>query len=142
MKKFKFTHESIHWKGRTLYRIQALINFGNVSAGDRGGFVESEKNLSHDGDAWVYGNAKVYDSATISGNAIVYGDAEVYGRATVSDLARVGDDAKIYGSAIVCDLATISGNSTICDLAVVGGNSDVCDTTVCDITLVLNNFSF
>ena len=34
-----------------------------------GGYIESEKNLDQNGDAWVYGNAWVY------GDARVYGDA-------------------------------------------------------------------
>jgi hypothetical protein len=58
--------------GRTLYRIRALVAIGTlVSAGDLGGYIESEKNLAESGSAWVYGNAQV------SGNAWVYGDARV-----------------------------------------------------------------
>ncbi len=63
------------WGGRTLYRIKAkrAIDRIGVAAGDLGGYVESEKNLSHDGSAWVYGEARVY------GSAWVYGEARVYG---------------------------------------------------------------
>jgi len=63
------------WGGRTLYRIKAkrAIDRIGVAAGDLGGYVESEKNLSHDGSAWVYGEAQVY------GSAWVYGEARVYG---------------------------------------------------------------
>lgn len=46
--------------------------------GDLGGFVEKESNLSHDGKAWVCGDAKVW------GNAEVCGDAEVWGNASLS----------------------------------------------------------
>lgn len=77
MKKFELTNETKTVCGRTLFRIKALISFGNVSAGDLGGFVEKEENLSHSGRAWVYGDACVY------GNAQVYGDAEVSGDACV-----------------------------------------------------------
>lgn len=62
-----------------LCRIRALRDipcFG-VRAGDIGGYVEREKNLSQDGDCWVYGDARVY------GNAWVYGDAQVCGDAFV-----------------------------------------------------------
>lgn len=31
--------------------------------GEIGGFIEDEKNLSHDGNAWVAGNARVTDNA-------------------------------------------------------------------------------
>lgn len=63
--------------GRTLYRIEALRDFADVKKGDKGGYVESEKNLSHEGDCWVYNSAKVYDNARVYGNAVICGDAEV-----------------------------------------------------------------
>ena len=47
MKKYKLTDEKIEWYGRTLYRIIALISFGDVKEGDLGGFIEKEENLSH-----------------------------------------------------------------------------------------------
>ena len=65
MKKFELTSETKAFFGKTLYRIRALISFGDVSAGDLGGFVEKEENLDQSGNAWVSGNAMV------SGNAWV-----------------------------------------------------------------------
>lgn len=44
--KYKLTDETIELGGATLYRIEALREFGNVRAGDKGGFVQSELNLS------------------------------------------------------------------------------------------------
>ena len=61
-KKYELTDEFVmHWSGKKLYRIRALVTFGAVVAGQLGGFVESEKNLDQSlyGDAWVYGNARV-----------------------------------------------------------------------------------
>ena len=81
--KFKLTSETTTWLGRTLFRIEALIDFGNVSKGDKGGFVEAENNVSQDGNAWVYGDAQVYGNARVCGNAQVSGDAWVYGDAQV-----------------------------------------------------------
>lgn len=73
-KKFKLTSEFIvDISGVKLFRIKALIEFGNVKAGDLGGYIEKEENLSHMGDAWIYGDAQ------ISGNAQVFGDARVSG---------------------------------------------------------------
>ena len=69
-KKYKLTEETKEWCGRTLHRIEALKDFGDVKAGDKGGWIEKEENLSHQGDAWVYGNAQV------SGNAKVYDNAD------------------------------------------------------------------
>ena len=85
MKKFELLAESkINLFGRTLYRIKALISFTTISgdeitAGDLGGWVEKEQNLSHKGKGWVSGNAKVFGNAWVSGNAKVSGNAEVFG---------------------------------------------------------------
>ena len=65
MKKFELTSETKAFFGKTLYRIRALISFGDVSAGDLGGFVEKEENLDQSGDAWVYGNARVSGDAWV-----------------------------------------------------------------------------
>ncbi|WP_412058013.1 hypothetical protein [Bartonella sp. DGB2] len=58
-KKYELTQETREVNERTLYRIRALRDFGNVKAGDKGGFVENERNLSHRGDCWVNDNACV-----------------------------------------------------------------------------------
>ena len=85
MKKFKLTSEFIvDISGVKLFRIKALIEFGNVKAGDLGGYIEKEENLSHMGNAWVFGNAQVFGDARVSGNAWVSGDAWVSGNAQVS----------------------------------------------------------
>lgn len=87
MKKFELTTDCITFLGRKLFRIRALIEFGDVKAGETGGYVEKEENLSQIGNAWVYGNAQV------CGNARVYGDAQVYGDARVCGNARVQKEA-------------------------------------------------
>ncbi len=96
MKKFKLTSEFIvDISGVKLFRIKALIEFGNVKAGDLGGYIEKEENLSHMGDAWVS------DDARISGNAQVFGNARVFGNAWVSGNARVSGDTQVFGDARV-----------------------------------------
>ena len=52
------------------------------------------------GDAWVYGNAQVCDSAW------VFGDAQVFGNAQVCDSAWVYDYANVSGG-------VVSGETTI-----------------------------
>ncbi|WP_440866245.1 hypothetical protein [Symbiopectobacterium purcellii] len=59
MKKFELTAEVKKFFGIKLFRIKALVAFGNVDEGELGGWVEKESNLAQDGDAWVYGNARV-----------------------------------------------------------------------------------
>ena len=78
MKKYKFTGETKIVNGVTLHRIVAVCSFSNVKEGDLGGWIESEENLSHNGDCWVYDEATVYGNAFVCDNAKVHGNAEVY----------------------------------------------------------------
>ena len=117
-KKYKLTEETINVDDRTLYRIEALKDFSYVKKGDKGGFVENEKNLSQRGDCWVYENAKVY------GNAEVYDDAKVYGNAWVFDNAKVYEDAEVFGIAEVCGNAEIRGDAEIRGNAEIATDSD------------------
>ena len=113
MKKFELTAEFVtNVFGKKLFRIKALVAFGNVEKGELGGFIEKEDNLSHDGDAWVYGNAQV------SGDARVYGNAQVFGNARVSGNARVYGNAQVSGDALVSGNAQVSDDA---DYAVVKG---------------------
>ena len=75
MKKFELTAESkINIFGKKLFRIKALISFGDVEEGETGGWIEKEENLEQSsGDAWVYGNAV----PAYTGAGIEYFDAGV-----------------------------------------------------------------
>ena len=127
MKKFELTNEFItNMFGTKLFRIRALVEFGDVEAGELGGYVEKESNLGHDDNAWVYGNARVYGDAQVSGDALVYGNARVYGNAWVYGNARVCGDAWVYGNARVCGDALVCGNARVCSDALVCGNARVC----------------
>ena len=71
MKKYEFTGETKVVFGRTLKQIRALVKinldiFTEVNPGDLGGWIEKEENLTHDGNAWVYGDACVYGDADIN----------------------------------------------------------------------------
>lgn len=70
MKKYELTTETkINAFGKKLFRIKALVSFGSVFAGEKGGWVEKEENLSQSGNAWVRDNAEVFGNAKVSGNA-------------------------------------------------------------------------
>lgn len=70
MKKFELTTEFItNAFGKKLFRIKALVEFGDVKAGELGGYVEKEENVSQDGNAWVSGDARVSGNARVSGDA-------------------------------------------------------------------------
>ena len=106
MKKYEFTGETKVIAGVTLKRIRALISFGFIVKGEIGGFIESEKNLSHDGNAWVAGNARVTDNAWVAGNA------------------RVTDNAMVTGNAWVTDNAWVAGNADCMLIGRIGSRSD------------------
>ncbi len=84
--------------GRTLKRIRALVAIGSlVAAGELGGYIESEDNLSQVyGDAWVSGNARVYGDAWVYGNAQVYGDARVEQRRDIFWMSIIGSENGTY----------------------------------------------
>ena len=125
MKKYELTAEFIEKWGKKLFRIKALISFGSVEVGELGGYVEKEDNLAQDGNAWVYGNARVCGDAEVYGNARVCGDAEVYGNAEVYGDARVCGNAEVYGDARVCGNARVYGNAEVYGNARVCGDAEV-----------------
>ena len=84
-KKYKLTDETINVGGKKLCRIEALKDFRDVKNGDKGGFIEDEHNLSHDGNSWVYGDAMVFDNARVYGDAWVCGGAWVCGDAKIEN---------------------------------------------------------
>jgi len=151
--------------GETLYRIRALRKvFGGVDTGSLGGYVESERNLSHSGSAWIARNAKVYgcaqvignawisdnaqicDNAHVEGDAKIYGDAKVSGYAWISGNAKIHGDVKVFGEVWISDNAQICDSAQVFDKAKVYGNAQVCDnawiygtTRVHDNTRVAGN---
>jgi hypothetical protein len=84
-KKYRLLEDdTITVSGRVLHRIEALRDFVYVKKGDKGGYVESEDNLSHEGSCWVADNALVCTNARVSGNAYVFGNACILGNAQIS----------------------------------------------------------
>lgn len=117
--------DCINYEGKILYRIRALRDFSNVKAGDVGGYVQSEDNLSHKGDCWVYYNAKVFNNAKIHDNARIYGNAQIYGDAEVFGYAHIFGNAKIYDEAGIFDNATVFENTRVCNNARIKYNARV-----------------
>ena len=56
LKKYEFTGEENTYNGNTVRRIRAIRDFGNIKAGDLGGWLEKEENPSHRGNCWVAAN--------------------------------------------------------------------------------------
>lgn len=73
-----------------LCQVRALRDFSWVSKGSLGGYVQSEKNLSHEGNCWidprgvVLENAVVSENAYIGADSVINGNAQIRGKATVS----------------------------------------------------------
>ena len=124
-KKYKLTSEELSIGHTTLYRIKALKNFGEVKEGDLGGWIEKESNLSHEGNCWIYEDAKVYDDAKIYNNAEVYGAAEVFGNAEIYGAAWVFGDARVYGDTKVFGNVEISGNARVYSHAEISGDVEI-----------------
>lgn len=82
-KKYRLTDETIEYCTHTLHRIEALIDFGDVKKGDKGGWIEKESNLSHKGNCWVRNEAMVFGDAKVYDNARIYQESKVYGQARV-----------------------------------------------------------
>ena len=124
---------------RPLYRIKALRDFDDVHMGDIGGFVESEDNLSHYGNCWIYNDGKVYDHAIVMDNAKVYGKSEVSGRAHVNGNAKLLGTADVNCDAFVGGHAIIKGNSAITGHAVVEDDAIVNRAVIRDNVHICKN---
>ena len=88
-----------------LHRIRALMDIGDkVKAGDLGGFVESEQNLSYEpGDeAWLFDNAICCNEARVDKNSILKDNAEASGSAYITGGSSLSCTAKAADNAYVC----------------------------------------
>ena len=118
-KKYELIGTICHVNSNCIHRIKALRDFNDVKAGDLGGFIETENNLSHKGNCWVsdsaivYENARVYGNALVSGYAAVYGHSRIYGNAQISNAAKVSEDARVYGNAWVGGRICIWGDTRV-----------------------------
>lgn len=131
-KKFELTDVTKKIGDVVLHQIKALKDFSDVTAGDLGGFVENEFNLSQGGDCWVYHNASVYGNAVIFENACVFDsaivrdEALIFQRASIHDSVIISGRAKIYGDAIIMLHANVSDDACIRGETVISGQASVC----------------
>ena len=58
--------------GIKVYRIKALKDFGIVSKGTLGGYIEKDTNLSQKGNCWIFENSIVYGDSAIMDDVLVY----------------------------------------------------------------------
>ena len=62
-KKYELTEENTGCFGGIDYNTKTIKDFDEVRKDELGGFMESEKNLSYEGNYRLYDDAKVYDDA-------------------------------------------------------------------------------
>ena len=128
MKKYELTSNFKMCSGKKIFQIRALVNLKNgVKVGELGGWIEKEENLSHIGDAWVSGNAKITGDAHVANNAWVSGDACVTDNAWVRDNAWVTGDAQVRDNVQVRDNAHVANNAWVSGDAWVTDNAHVAD---------------
>ena len=104
------------------YRIKALKDFQLITgeiikAGDLGGRILGEHNLSQEGNCWIGYNARAYDNSMVKDNAVMKDSSEAYGNSTVSGNAVMKDFSTIW------DFSTISGNAVMQDNSCAEGDS-------------------
>lgn len=81
MRKYELlTAGAVRLGSRELFLVRALRDFGSVRCGDIGGRIESERNLSHEGEAWVGGDAWVYGEGRVCGDEVVGGNTVIRDR--------------------------------------------------------------
>lgn len=134
-KKYEIT-DIAHPKYPWLHRIHALVPVNeDVKAGDLGGYVQTEDNLSQKDTCWIYDqaiccedamvrkDARMYDGSMARGSALIAGDARMYERACADGNCcirngEIKEDARVAGSAVVTVDAgglfpLIAGNSRV-----------------------------
>jgi hypothetical protein len=100
-RKYGFTGEKKLHCDRILRRIYRL------SDDLTGGWIEKEKNLSHEGDCFIYEKAMVYGNACVQDNAKVSGHAKIAGSAILQDQAHVTGRTWVTGRAMIRDRAVV-----------------------------------
>ena len=111
----------------TVYRIQALrdIPEHGVKAGDAGGFVSNDSNLSQTDSCWIADDAEVLNQAAVMHNAFVGGNASVAtSPAAWASPIYLLNNARIIDNAVVRNYtSTPQRHMQISENAVISGNA-------------------
>lgn len=118
-----------HPKYPWLHRIRALITVREdvgfeVRAGELGGYVEHEGNLSQEGSCWID------DDAICCEDAVVEADAQMSGQAVAKDYAVITEDACLSGCAGPEERCRIHGGN-IREQAVISGEALIIGSGMC-----------
>ena len=99
------------------YVLKALKDFSDVTKGDFGGYVQGYRNLSQEGNCWIYDNALVINNSKVIENA------KVSNYAVIKEYARVTENARVGGRAIISGDAIINGNVQIFENIIISENN-------------------
>ena len=112
--------DTIEVDGITLYRIRSTSNFVsngllNIYVGSLGGYVESRRNLSDDGNCWIDYDSKVYGDVTIRDNSLII-KSNINGNAEclLSNIMQnsIVQDSTLVGYFEVWDSSIVKSNIT------------------------------
>ncbi|MFI3231121.1 MAG: hypothetical protein R3Y29_06200 [bacterium] len=126
-----------HSKTDFLYRIRAIKSFNDVKAGDLGGYVSGEDNLSQEGNCWIYDDSMVLDYAFIDQNALIFRNS------IIRDNARISSNTNIVNSHI-SDNVYIIGESQVFESVIkndvsITGSAIVINSLITDNVEIKNN---
>ena len=126
MSKYEIT-DIAHPDNPRLHRIRALVDIPMywVKAGDLGGYIEKEDNLSQYDNCWVSDNGCVADYGRVEGYGWVSGNGRVGGNGCVSGDGCVADNGCVSGNGCVGGNARVSGNGWVRDNGCVAGYGTV-----------------
>ncbi len=128
-KKYEITTNELVLDGRKFFQVKALKEFGNVKAGQLGGYVESEENLSQLGNCWINQDVVLMHDARVEDDAVVTGDSVVRNKGVVRGYAHVRN-------ATVCDNGVVEGTAYV-----IGGNYDYNSIVIKDNAVVRGDIS-
>ena len=136
-----------------LYRIQALRTFTKpggynpvVHVGELGGYVESEDNLSQEGNCWIFGKARVKDGGKVLDDAIVYDKCLVSRNAIVRGRSVVGGHCFVTNQSVIIDSrlegnVIVNGHSTIHSGAYLYGEIEVDESDIGNLVNLIGRIS-
>lgn len=126
-KKYRLTDETIEFNGVKLHRIEALKYFSVVKKGDKGGFVQSEKNLSQLDNCWIFDDSKAIGNSLVSKNAVLSGNSIICDNAVATGFSWICDHSIVCEKALITNNARIHRNSVVCGNSFVAGDARVTD---------------
>ncbi|MBQ8806281.1 MAG: hypothetical protein IJZ68_07510 [Bacteroidaceae bacterium] len=132
MPKYYLTNNVIEVDGRKLHQIEAARDIPEIGVqeGDLGGFVESERNLSHKGTAWIFAG-NVYENASVGDGATVRGEGvRVHGNAKLSGGFTAYDEVHLYGKFQGTGCGKAAGRVDACDNTIICGSGYATDSVI------------